>query len=364
MAWTEITDPQEIFRHWITLQRLIKEATRPGGKRRVGFPGDSRPFSVRVGLGAGKKPYWIYCDRSSNGNLLTLVGRTPQDPRWQLQIDLQCNFRANKFSRDMGGAFLRDELGNVLLAHRGILTRGQRIDKEEVVRLLPKRWWVAAKDEHGRVARFISIARLDSDALFADLCTKAEKIREKFSNPVAPNGQTKPAGKAPGPGGKNGMSRIGGKAAAKNPLDIHLDGYKREFDRTWTIPAKGPRTAKRRHGLVVNALSELLQPKGNVSNPTAIDLVLTEQEPDEIHHVFEVKSSSGSQAIYTALGQLLFNAAALQRRYKKGRIVRYLVLPGDVKERVRQRFCKELGFEIVTFTLGANNVVKFSGLNL
>jgi len=360
MAWTEVVDFKEVLRLYRELQRRIKESTRAGGQRRVGYPGSNSKFPIRVGAEPENSEAWVFCGIGSNERLLTLLGRMPADPNWQLMIDLQINFRPDRFSRDLGGAFLKDEDGNIWVANRGILTRKQRLAASEIDRLLPKNWWVRAKGPRGMERRFLPLARLDSPQLFSELSDKAERLRIKLNEFDVPTEEKKPGKGNAGAGNAGSARRRGGKAS--NPLDEELAKYRREFDGIWTVPPSKAKLVRRTHGKIVDALKAELATKGNVTVTKAMDLVLTVQSSPEVHHVFEVKTSFGSQAIFTALGQLLFNGAALQRRYRKSKVNRYLVLPGDVKESVRQRFCRELGFEVINFVVGKDGGVKFPSL--
>jgi hypothetical protein len=360
MGWSEVTNVIEIRRLSKLLRQQIKASTVPGGFRAVGYPGDNQPFKIRLGEGEPGTASWAFCGEGRDGKLLTLVGQTPEDANWQLMIDLQCNFRADKFTRSTGGAFLRDDDGNVLLAHRGILTRGQRLKTEEVVQRLPQTWWVHAKGPRGKSRSFIAIARLDSPSLFEELCAKAKKLRQYLAVDIDPELKAgREAGKA---GGQKGAS---GKGATKPAsLEIVLKGYKRDFESTWTIPAKLPSTATRGHGRIVNALQDQLRGLGGFHTTVGIDLAVTIDTPKRVHHVFEVKTSSDTQSIYTAIGQLVFNGAVLRKSEKRSKIIRYLVLPGDHKASLRQQLCRDLGFQVITYKLGVGKNVEFSGLKL
>lgn len=359
MVWTEVTDIKEINRLWNKLARQIRKSSKPWGSRNVGYPGANQPFDVRIGTGETGGSTWAYCGKGQDGRLLTLIGRTSKRDNWQLQIDLQVNFRSDKFSRNMGGVFLKDEDGNVRLANRGLITRGSRVKHEELERVLPKSWWSKGVGPRGKIRSFISLADLDSPTLFEDLAARARKLRERL--PVAEE-----SGSAGG-NGKSGKSAAAARAKAAKPPDWFsglLNGFKKDFEAKWKIPAGKPKTAKRGHGRIVNALLDELHGPNKLHTTKGIDLVVEVRKPRHEFHVFEVKTASDTQSTYTAIGQLVFNGGVLRHFHPNAKVKRYLVLPGEAKAKARQDFCRELGFEVVTYTLGPEKSVDFSGLKL
>jgi hypothetical protein len=112
------------------------------------------------------------------------------------------------------------------------------------------------------------------------------------------------------------------------------------------------------YGRVVKALRKALDGQGELLKPQAADLILRRSRTIDL---FEVKRSSGSQSIYTAIGQLVFNGLSLEQEYPSNSVQKYLVLPGSAKYQARQERCKELGFQLVTFEPDGAGL-KFVGL--
>ena len=90
-----------------------------------------------------------------------------------------------------------------------------------------------------------------------------------------------------------------------------------------------------------------------------IDLVI---ETEKEIMLFEVKTGSDSQSIYTGIGQLYFHAAALSRKFPDKPVVRYLVIPIISTENNRETILNELGIEIITFKLANNRIIITSGI--
>lgn len=307
MAWSEVADIAEIERLWRRLSAAIDESTKPWGSHRVGYPGDNQPFDVRVGAGKAGRKTWAFCGKGCDGRFLTPIGQTPSEDNRQLQIDLQCNFRADKFVRNMGGAFLKDDQGNVILANRGLLTRGQRVTRKEIERLMPQSWSVKGVGPHGKVRSFLELTRLESPTLFEELAVRARRIRERLAAGVEPN----PQGGSRGGSGAAGTGAKEKRALPPAWLSGVLKGLKKDFTGTWKIPAAKSKTVTRSHGRVVNALLAQLDGPHRLHTTQGIDFLIEVKTPRHAFHVFEVKTSSKSQSIYTAIGRLIFNGGAL-----------------------------------------------------
>ncbi len=97
------------------------------------------------------------------------------------------------------------------------------------------------------------------------------------------------------------------------------------------------------HGLVVNALMRLLERRGyNTANDVNRDLY-TLTNGKKIRTVFEIKTDSDTQSLYTAVGQLLLNNLHLPHKPKL-----FLVLPSRISA-TADLVLRELGIECLVY---------------
>ena len=155
-------------------------------------------------------------------------------------------------------------------------------------------------------------------------------------------------------------SVIRGRRSTAPPNDWHtiLGEYFEEFSGKRTIGQRGPTTATWNHGKVVRELRNALASRGSCHKSGLIDLALKTTE--EIS-VFEVKTSAGTQSVYTGLGQLYLHGLVVQRLFPELKVHRYLVTPADDLSERHTTLCKELGIRLVSYKESKKGF-KFTGL--
>lgn len=346
MGWTEVTETSEITRlHGLLHQQLVR-STRSGGTGVIGWPRGSFQAQIRVVDITAAREMWVYNGRHGEArDFVTYVGRRERGHRGSLLIDLQFNFASGRFNRMKGGAFVLDAQGNPWLAHRAIVTRGtSRLNREELLEVLDWRKPVsAASDVRPFQVELLPVARLDGKNLVHEILKFAVAMREAatlvaLQQPAAPApGSTKGTS-------KNTTARKG--ACTPNKLDAAIWQYRDEFSGTRVVSRKGDVVMEWTHGKVVKALHAAVKSTGNVQKSQAADLIVCKKSSV---HLYEVKPSSSSQSIYTAIGQLVFNAATLETQYSGQPVRKFLVLPASKGQKERHERCRELGFELVTF---------------
>lgn len=194
------------------------------------------------------------------------------------------------------------------------------------------------------------VAPIDDAKLGELICDFAIEIR-RAANLVMGDNKVDSTSKS-----KSGKSNL---PAKKSPLDAALNGYYDEFIGETTIRRATQVTMNCRHGSVVKELRNKLKSVGTQYKSVAMDLVV---ETDNEVFLYEVKTGSDSQSIYTGIGQLYFHAAALTRKFPSKKVVRYLVIPFAPAAANREKVCKELGIKIVTFNISGQKVNITSGL--
>jgi len=353
-AWYEVTDPDEIAHCTKMLVTKLQRGTRSGGPFRIGYPNGSFDSRVRFReLRPGKK-LWLYSGLSEkSGDYITLVGRYVPDQRGPLLIDIQFNFPKGRFSREKGGAFVKDSSGRAYLAHRGIVTRGKsRIQKAELLRQLNWRKPVVA-DSAVRPfqVKLLLVGALDDDQLINRVARFAGAMRDAATLAALVPTDDQPSG-------PQVINVQDGVPSTSSPMDLMLSAYRDEFDGTRVVNRQGQVVMDWSHGRVVKALHQALSGSGDIWNCKAADLIVRNRMYIDL---YEVKSSSSSQSVYTAIGQLLFHGAYLEGEFASYTVRKFLVLPGSAKHQARQDRCKELGFNLVTFSATAKGF-KFAGL--
>lgn len=341
--WTEVTDLSEIRQLAGLLLKNIRNGTRADGIRRIGHPAGAFDAQVRTAAQNRNRPMWTHSGISEDGlEYFLLVGRIGTNTNAPLRIDLEFNIWRKRFNRAKGAAFVKDQMGRPYLAHRGIVTKGRaRVRKDTLFSLLKGvRPIVATSSDGLRQTSLLPVAPLDDEKLVEKVARFAGLVRDAANMAAL---QTKAPDVRPKTRDKHTGTASG--------FDIKLRTFRDEFSGTSKTAARSSRSISWKHGSIVSALRDALIDRGETLNCKAIDLAIQHRSRIEI---FEVKTSSRSQSIYTAIGQLIFNGAFLQKQFPSHKLTRFLVLPRSNKRDVRQDLCREFGFELITFQANAD----------
>jgi hypothetical protein len=354
--YVELTEMEEIRAARDDLVEAVAKEFKNRQVRTIGYPAGSFKDEVRFNSGQGDNVAWAYSglDRKT-GYPLFFCGRGDPETEETLNIDLQFNFPKKKFSRQFGGAFVRDlESGLVLLAHRGIVTRGKsRVPKalllqETTERLQP----VSVLGRKAELDLFIAgpvsggtdVMRLISDFSF--------EIR-RAATAVMDGRQSGPTRRSK----VNGVVSPGRKSR-QSKLDAALSEFFSEFEGETKVSVRKTVIRKCRHGAVVRALREALSDQGKIMKSAQMDLVLFRKSQAL---VFEVKTSNTSTATYTAIGQLVLHSSLVNQLYPALKVSRHIVLPDTPSPHLQNRLRDELGFGVVTYDDDGDKV-KFKAL--
>lgn len=241
----------------------------------------------------------------------------PTSTAW-MQIEVQLNFPATKYSRQFAGAFVKDANGEISIAHRGKLTRGHgAISKEKVFRAFADQTIEA--EDNGLTSTLILISPMDDKTLPDRLWRFASDAREVANRLIAEAGTQDPA-TSNAPSGKVTAGRTTPTQASNlGKLREYFDEFSGKTDR------KGYRSGVRvvEHGDVVRALNEQMTDSGASQKSQAIDLAIVTASMVDL---FEVKTSDRTTDVYTGLGQLFIHGASLGDRLKVP-VRKHLVLP-------------------------------------
>lgn len=337
-----VTDISEIARLNREMGRLLSKTFKVQRTREITYPAGHHTGTVYFEAAAGSdiRAWSPYSEPRRLGNFL-LAGE-PASSAW-MEIDVQLNFPADSYNRRMAGAFVIDEYGIVLVAHRGKLTKGKAgLPKAKVFREFSART-VEAEDQ-GQVSRVILIAALDAPDLAERLWEFAVEARE-VAHRIAAEGESDDEGDdAPTGGGSAGASGLGKPGSrSKDPvlkLRAYFDEYAGEGD------SKGHGGGKRtvEHGDVVKALEAQLRSNGSSQKAQAIDLAIVASEVD----LYEVKTSARTTDVYTGVGQLIIHGECIRELLERP-VRRHLVLPSAPRPRHGKHITQKGGINIVTY---------------
>ena len=109
------------------------------------------------------------------------------------------------------------------------------------------------------------------------------------------------------------------------------------------VKRKSTGIIERIHGIVVNSLARILEDNGHkIANNRNVDLFIHKR--GQIKTIFEIKTSSSTQDLYSAVGQLLIYSIPVE-----GNADLFLVLP-DKLSRPVEKCLYEHGLQIICYT--------------
>lgn len=238
-------------------------------------------------------------------------------------INGEVNFPNEGINRGIAGVFAEDEDGNVIVLHRGKIGGGKPgIGKTYFMDNFTGNK-VAAIDG-GRESIFCVVGELSSNRFPQQVAYFIEEIF-RIKN-----------------------LEQGGEASEFSSLSNF--SYTDESFGESVTEATEPRIINRTHGIIVKALADALQSRGHkIANDRNRDLFIHWR--GKITHLFEIKTTSSTQCLYAALGQLLLYSIPTQNNVKL-----FAVLPRKLNEIVENRFFS-LGIQIIYFAWNDKDVV-------
>jgi len=302
-------------------------------------------FRAKVSFFPRQEGFWWTQRKSKGTRVQNLFGHGTPGVKDALNIDIQFNIPVISFSRRLGGAFLRHRpTGKVVLAHRGIVTLGHgRIPRETLFQELDVTIREACTGTF--VREFLLIGELDSPTLVEDVRHFALKVRRTIKNIKVEHKMSQ--------GPSSSLSKDSSGPVTK------LGQYFREYSGKHKTSARSGGVADCYHGDVVEALRAPLDKTPKPLKNREIDLVgFRAGRP----FLFEVKTSANTQAVYTAVGQLVVHAHGVARAL--GKIpAKVIVLPGQPAKPNRYKLLlRALGIRMLTFTRSQQGEITLNGL--
>lgn len=351
-----VTDITKIAQLNKALGRRLSETFTVQRTREITYPAGHETGTVYFEAATGDHVRaWSPSDRPDKLINFLLAG-DPAATTW-MQIDVQLNFPAGSYNRRMAGAFVTDEHGDVFIAHRGKLTKGNAgLLMSKVFREFASR--TVEADDGDRTSKVILISALDDPDLADRLWGFAVEAREVATRIGAEADGEAEENDEPTGGGSGGDARGGRRNGAPPPKDpvLKLRAYFDEYAGEGTSKGHGGGKRTVEHGDIVKALEAQLRANGNSQKAHAIDLAIV---ADEVG-LYEVKTSARTTDLYTGVGQLLIHGECIRELLERP-VRRYLVLPTAPRASYGKHITKNGSITIVVYGKDADGY-RFQGL--
>lgn len=350
-----VTDISEIARLNEELGRRLSKSFTVQRVREITYPAGHHTGTVYFETAAGTAVRaWAPENRPEKLVNFLLAG-DPTASAW-MQIDVQLNFPAGTYNRRMAGAFVIDQDGFVLLAHRGKLARGRAgLPKAKVLGEFAS--YTVEADDLGLISEVILISALDDPDLADRLWEFAVEAREVATR-IASEEDDKDADSDTPTQSKRGGQDGGAKpnSRPKDPL-LKLRNYFDEYAGQGNSKGYGGGKRTVEHGDIVKALELQLRSRGSSQKAQAIDLAIVAAQQVDL---FEVKTSAQTTNVYTGVGQLLIHGECI-RELLELPVHRHLVLPELPRASHGKHVTGKGGIHIVTYVKDETGYT-FSGL--
>lgn len=321
---TVITDKQEIAKLYRQFQHKLLEHFTEKFYCRVGFPGGSFEDDVYY---SPDLHLWIGYAKLDNKFWNGFGHGRPID--WNSNsISGEINFPIEGINRRIAGAFARENNGNILVLHRGKIGGGKP---------------GIGKTHFTDNFRGDFVTAIDGDRE-NDFCLVGDLSSQHFQRQVA-----------------NFIQEIyrvknleDGEVSADFE-DLKDFSYTDEHSGLTITERNDPAVIERTHGIVVNALAQELTNRNLlIGNDRNRDLFIHNRR--QITTLFEVKTSSSTQSLYSVVGQLLLYSIPIPNSVKL-----IAVLPNKLSKTVREKFAS-LDINILYYKWD-NDKPKFTDLD-
>lgn len=352
-SFAVVTDIDEIARLNKELGRRLSTSFKVRRTREITYPAGHHKGTVYFESAAGTAVRAWSPEKRPDKLINFLLAGDPAASTW-MQIDVQMNFPAGTYNRRMAGAFVTDESGDVLVAHRGKLTKGKAgLRKAKVFREFASR--AVEADDHGLTSKVILISALDDPELADRLWEFAVEAREVATRIGAETEEEGDDDQATN-GGRTGRPPVGNPPALRKDPMLQLRDYFDEYAGEGNSKGHGAGKRTVEHGAVVKALEALLRANGRSQKAQAIDLAIVAAQVD----LYEVKTSALTTDVYTGVGQLLIHGECI-RELLDLPVRRHLVLPVPPRASHEKHVTEKGGINIVTYQKSGTGYT-FSGL--
>ena len=305
-----ITDQNLITKYQKLLVKQLKTACTEKIVCILGYQGNSDELTVYY---SDKFNFWFTAYENKNRYWNAFGFGRPQKGR-NNSITVEINIPYDGINRNVGGVFGHDKNGEVLVLHRGKIGGGR-------VGIGKSLFFDNYRDEP---------ITADDDGIENDFCLIGSLISRHLPRQVG--------------NFVSEVHRIKNLTAEETEDFTALNDFSFTDEATGSskIKRSGTTTIERTHGIVVNLLARVLEDKGyKVAKDRNRDLFIHNR--GQIKKLFEIKRSSSTNDLYSAVGQLLIYSIPI-----KTSVDLILVVPDKLNSTVEKRLA-QLGIKILYY---------------
>lgn len=293
--------------------QFIKQLKSACGKKMyctLGYQGSSEDQEVYY---SEKFNFWFTAHPNYNRYWNAFGFGRPSEER-NNSITVEINPPYEGINRNIGGVFAHDKNGEVLVLHRGKIGGGKvGVGKQLFFDNFRDEPIIA--DDDGIENEFCLIGSLGSKQLPKQVGNFVSEVHRI----------------------KNITQRQAGEFSNLNKFSFTDEATGRS-----KVKRRGTTTIERTHGIVVNLLARLIEGLGHkVAKDRNRDLFV--HKKGHVKKLFEIKTSSSTQDLYAAVGQLLIYSIPI-----KTPVDLILVIPDKLSKPVKTRL-DELGIQILYY---------------
>ena len=345
--YAEVEEPRELRRLARDFIARVRASLTYSEIRGVSDPsGTNRRRVYFASSEAADALYWSGGLSEDRTVARSLFGRGIPGASAPLHIWLEFNIPVATFSRRFGGAFLRHiPTDRIVLAHRGIITLGRsRVRKSLVFRDMYE--WSREAETSEDIRDYLLIGELDSSTLIGDISEFVFALRgfaRRIQDPQ-PTTQRESA--------RHAVEMPGGCLP-------ELRDYFDEFSGERRIKGQHQTVADCYHGAVVRALRAAFDNTLALKSREVDLVVITSRRAI----LFEAKTSSSPQHIYTAIGQLTAHGPIVAKYANGLPLTKVIVLPEKPSDRYARLLTDTLDIRVLTFRRSTTGRITFRGLD-
>ena len=305
-----VTDDKLITKYQRQFIQQLKTTCREKIVCTLGYQGSSDELTVYY---SEKFDFWFTAHENVNRYWNAFGFGRPQEGKSN-SITVEINPPYKGISRNIGGVFGHDKNGEVLVLHRGKIGGG-RVGVGKQLFFDNYRDEPIIADDGGIENEFCLIGSLSSSHLPRQVGNFVSEVH-RIKNLTAEQ--------------------------ATDFSSLNKFAFTDEATGKRKVKRSGTTTIERTHGIVVNLLARILESKGHkVGKDRNRDLFIHKR--GQIKKLFEIKTSSSTQDLYSAVGQLLIYSIPI-----KTAVDLILILPDKLSKTVEQRL-GELGMQILYY---------------
>lgn len=304
-----ITDKKLITKYQTEFDRKLKSVCNQPVNCKLGHLGSSGDNTVYY---SEELDFWFTTHRNTNRYWNGFgIGRPETGKNTSITAEINPPYEG--INRNIGGAFGYDSNGEVLVLHRGQIGGGKVGIGKKLFFDNFRGDFEIANDGH-RETDFCVIGSLNSKHFPKQVLNFVQEVARLKSFDI------------------------------KKKFDFsdleNFEFREEKYGRSETT--RGKTTIDRTHGIVVNALAKELEKKGfKIGNDSQRDLFT--HKNGQIKNLFEFKTSSSTQNLYTAVGQLIIYSIPITNPVQL-----ILVLPDKLKKEVEKRL-NELDLKVLYY---------------